>query len=181
VPPSIPQQLAPFYLALGAVATGWAEYEFRLNDAIWHLANIERLAGTCITSQMIGPGPRFRCLAALLELRGTPKNLISDLNSHASRAEGIGRQRNRLLHDPFLLNTERGTIVRMQMTADRHLVHTFIPTEVDQLHKVADDIDNITSEFDDLFFRKILPDTPQWPNTQYAMSEGIAWRREQED
>src|SRR4029077_3089242 len=92
----------PYFLAEGQLASKWAEFELVLNSAIWELANVEKLVGGCITSQMIGPAPRFRCLASLLNLRNAPAELVKELNSLSSRAEGLGGQRNRYLHDPLV-------------------------------------------------------------------------------
>ena len=69
------KRFEPFMTALGFVASTWAEYEATVNFRIWELANVEKMAGACITSQMIGPGPRFRCLLALLELSQGPKGV----------------------------------------------------------------------------------------------------------
>ena len=69
-------KLDPYYSAVGRLVLDWAEFEFNVNDAIWELANIERKVGTCLTSQFIGPGPRFRCLVALLNFRGTPTDIV---------------------------------------------------------------------------------------------------------
>ena len=54
------ERFVPFMAALDYVASGWAEYEATVNFIIWELANLEKRAGVCLTSQMIGPGPRFR-------------------------------------------------------------------------------------------------------------------------
>jgi hypothetical protein len=116
----------PFLTALGHMTTAWAEYEASINVQIWELANVEKMAGACMTSQPIGPGLRFRCLLALLELRKTPEALLGEFNSHQTRAEKLGRQRNRYLHDPFL--QRYGTIWRMEMAADRPLKMALIET-----------------------------------------------------
>ncbi len=112
-------KLDPYYLAVGRLALEWAEFEFNVNDAIWELANIERKVGTCLTSQFIGPGPRFRCLVALLNLRGTPSEIVKKINALSTEAESLARQRNRYAHDPIVWNRKDGSIHRMETTADR--------------------------------------------------------------
>jgi hypothetical protein len=162
----------PYYHALEVVATAWAEFEFNVNDVIWELANIERMAGTCMTSQMIGPGPRFRCLVALLRLRNAPKELIDMMNSLSGEAEKQGRQRNRYLHDPMVLNTADNSIHRMETTADRKVTHGAIPVEIKEIETLTNGIRSLDAKFDGLYLR-ILAETPPWPRTQFSQSRGI--------
>ena len=116
-------EFEPLYLALGRLSRFWSAFEYILNDSIWELANIERFAGTCITAQLIGPGPRFRCLASLMELRGVNSELMKAFNSLSSEAESLGRQRNRFMHDMVVLNETDRQLYRIETTADRHLKH----------------------------------------------------------
>lgn len=82
-------EFEPYQKLIGRLALAWAEFEFNLNDAIWELANVERMTGTCMTSQLIGPGPRYRCLVALLRLRNTPQDIIDKINSLSSDANHL--------------------------------------------------------------------------------------------
>jgi hypothetical protein len=84
---SLTEEFTPYFTAIGRLAIIWAEFEFSINEAIWELANVERFAGTCMTSQMIGPGPRFRCFVSLLRLRNCPAELINKINSLSNVAE----------------------------------------------------------------------------------------------
>jgi hypothetical protein len=162
----------PFHLALGRLAMVWAEFEFSINAAIWDLANVSRHAGTCMTSQLIGPGPRFRCLVSLLNLREAAPELINAFNSLANEAEGLGRQRNRYLHDPLVFNTDDKNVYRIETTADRKLKHDFMPMDENDVTKLMTQIEGTADRFDDLFER-VLAETPPWPRTQYEQSSGI--------
>jgi hypothetical protein len=168
--------LDPYYYAIGTVASAWAEFEFSVNVAIWELANVSRMAGTCMTSQMIGPGPRFRCLVSLLHLRKVPCNLINAFNSLSAEAEKLGRQRNRYLHDPMVLNEEDNSVHRMEATADRIVKHDIVPVEIDHIKKLHTEIGDLTVRFANLY-RLTLNETPPWPRTQFERSEGIRPRR----
>lgn len=170
------ERFQPFLTALGRVATGWAEYEHLVNTMIWDLSNIERFAGSCLTSQLIGSGPRFRCLLSLLKIRGAQQEIIGAFNSHSSEAEKIGRQRNRALHDPLLLNYEKGTIARMEITADRNLKHQIVDAEVSELLKLDEKISVLTKDFDSLYDRALV-ELPSWTRTQFEQSPGIARHR----
>jgi hypothetical protein len=77
----------PYLAELGRVAAVWSQLDWDINDFIWELANVSRAAGTAFTAQMIGPGPRFRCLISLLHLRKAPKEIIDDFNSISSKIE----------------------------------------------------------------------------------------------
>jgi hypothetical protein len=164
-----------YYFALGQLAVIWAEFEHNLNDAIWELANVTRLAGTCMTSQLIGPGPRFRCLVSLLNLREVPPELVKAINSLSSEADSLGRQRNRFLHDPMVLNKVDKSTHRMETTADRTIKHGLIPIRKDEIVDLTGKIDSLSARFYDLYSR-VLAETPPWPRTQYERSKGI--RRE---
>jgi hypothetical protein len=166
----------PVYLAIGHLSAIWAEFEFNINAAIWELANVERRAGTCMTSQLIGPGPRFRCLIALLNLRNAPQDLIASFNSLSQEAVSLGRQRNRYLHDPIVLNVEEDKIYRIETTADRKLKHEFVPLDLSSIEKLHGKIDRAADQFDDLFNR-VLAETAPWPRTQYEQSKGILRHR----
>jgi hypothetical protein len=63
-----------------------------MNDAIWELANVSRSAGVCMTGQMIGPGPRIRCLSAPLKLGGALDERMVDFNRVFKRINGVGGQ-----------------------------------------------------------------------------------------
>ncbi len=165
-------------LSLGRLARHWSAFEFVVNDSIWELANVERFAGTCMTSQMFGPGPRFRCLVSLLNLRGASKGLIKAFNSLAAEADGLGRQRNRYIHDAVVLNEKDDKLYRVETTADRQLKHDFIPIELKAIGELIEKIDELLNRFD-LLFDQVIAETPPWPRTQYEQSNGILRERNQ--
>jgi hypothetical protein len=111
----------PYFTAIGRVANAYSQLEFKMNDAIWELANVARSAGVCMTAQMIGPAPRNRCLLALLKFRNASQNLISEFNKIGNKIEGVAARRNRYVHDPFVLKPDTGEILRMESTADKSI------------------------------------------------------------
>jgi hypothetical protein len=84
----------------------------------------------------------------------------------------LGRQRNRYMHDPFLLDFQNRTIVRMEMTADKHVRHGMVDLEVDELNALRDKITARMDELDRLWTR-VLAEVPPWPRTQFEQSPGI--------
>jgi hypothetical protein len=162
----------PFYHVIGRLAVYWSEFEFAVNAAIWELANVSRMAGTCMTSQFIGPGPRFRCLVSLLNLRETPEPLIKAINSLSSKAEELGRRRNRFLHDPIVMEIDQKKMYRMETTADRKVKHGMIAVGTEEITTLTGEMDQLTNDFENIY-QRILAETAPWPRTQYQQSKGI--------
>lgn len=162
----------PYFHWLGRLTSTWSSFEFNLNDAIWELANLERKAGTCLTSQMIGPGPRFRCLVALLNLRQTPTEIVRRINALSADADAASRQRNRYIHDPMVLDDTTGTISRMETTADRAVKHEVIPITLEEIKKLYSKIDHLNTRFNFLYAH-VRAKTPPWPRIQFEQSKGI--------
>jgi len=171
-------KLDPYLQAIGKVAFAWSAFEFNVNDAIWELANLERKAGTCLTSQLIGPGPRFKCLVALLNLRGTPAEIVKKMNSISVEAASLGGQRNRYLHDPIVWDKTDGSIHRMETTADRLLKHEILPVEIQELSDLHHKIEVLGGRFS-YFYAHVQEKTPPWPRTQFEQSKGIRRERVQ--
>lgn len=166
----------PYFTAIGRVANAYSQLEFKMNDAIWELANVARMAGVCMTAQMIGPAPRNRCLLALLEFRNASNALITEFNKVGRKIEGLAARRNRYVHDPFVLNQDTGKIERMESTADKSIRHDFMDAEIDELNQLATDIETVDDEFDQLYLRAVA-ELPEWPRTQFEQSTGIHVRR----
>jgi hypothetical protein len=162
----------PYFTAVGRVANAYAQLEFKMNDAIWELANVARMAGVCMTAQMIGPSPRNRCLLALLEFRNASNALITEFNKIGRKIEGVAARRNRYVHDPFVLNEDTGEIQRMESTADKSIRHGFMNAEINDLNQLATDIETVDHEFDQLYLRAVA-ELPAWPRTQFEESTGI--------
>jgi hypothetical protein len=161
------------FVAIAEMAVRWSELEFTINDAIWELMNVERGAGACLTSQLIGPGPRIRCLVSLLKLRKAPQASIDAINSLTGDIESLGRQRNRYLHDPIMMRNDTGKLERLEATADRTLKYGFVPISAAEIAKVSDKILAAIDNFDRLYLETVAV-TPPWPRTQFEQSAGIA-------
>ena len=166
----------PYFVAMGRVANAYSQLEFTINDAIWELANVERAIGVCLTAQMIGPGPRNRCLLALLNLRKAPKPILDQFNVISKKIEGLAAQRNRYVHDPFVLNEDTGEIHRMEASADKSISYGFMDADVTKLTALVEQIEKTGNEFNQLYLRA-CDELPSWPRTQFEGSWGIQVRR----
>jgi hypothetical protein len=169
-------QFKPYFTAIGQVANAYSQLEFSINDAIWQLANVARQVGVCMTAQMIGPGPRNRCLLALLQIRKAPQSIIDEFNTLSKRIEGVAAARNRYVHDPIVINQDNGEIMRMEATADKSIRYGFMGAEIQGMMKLALKIDTAAHDFNQLYLRAVA-ELPAWPQTQFEQSEGIEIHR----
>jgi hypothetical protein len=172
----VDKKFEPYFTSIGKVSNAFSHLEFSINDAIWELANVERSAGVCMTAQMIGPGPRNRCLLALLKLRGASQTILDEFNKIGKKIEGLGARRNRYAHDPMAFDPLRGQIQRLEATADKHVRYEFIDAEVEKIYELVEDIHKADDAFDELYLRAVA-ELPSWPRTQFSQSAGIRLQR----
>jgi hypothetical protein len=157
--------------AVGRVAASWAKFEFAMNDLIWQLANVGINEGACITAQIMSPSNRLRSLTSLARLRGANDSLISDLNKFGEKADGFARQRNRIVHDPWLVE-DTGKVSRMEITADKKLVFELRPTDAAEIEKLFADINLLVGAFFKIRGR-LVAELPPWPQDQYIRSRQL--------
>jgi hypothetical protein len=138
------------YEAIGRVSNAWATFEFYTSQLIWWVANVDGPIGACLTAQYIGPGPRFRALAALVKLRGGNSELIKSINRFSVAAQGVAGERNRWSHDPMFVNEETGEVFRWQVTADRVLVFELKPAALAEMQSLEEKIWSIVAELKEL-------------------------------
>lgn len=63
---SRPPDNHPIYHVIGQVAAEWSALEHILDQVIWELLGPPTEQGACITSQLMGVGPRCRAIIAQL-------------------------------------------------------------------------------------------------------------------
>lgn len=160
------------FKSIGSVAAIWAVLELRINYAIWELANVNKQAGACITSQITAPVARMRALISLVHFREGSQELLKALNKFSGIIDGLARRRNRVVHDPWTVNERTGEIQRFEITADRKLVWEFKTEDVAIVDQVYDDIGAAILEFAGLW-QRIEAELPPWPKTQFERSRGI--------
>lgn len=178
--PRVVPEFEPYIMAVGMIAANWSYLEHSMNDVIWEFCNVSKQAGACITSQIVGPGPRIRCLAALMNFRSVPKELIKEYNSLGAEIEAAGRQRNRYLHDMIVSDDDPSEISRIEITADRVLKFEATLLVLDKMHNLSDELVRLDSRFNDLAGRAVAA-APPWPRTQFRRSPGIHELRTKKD
>ena len=140
--------LTSVWEAIGCIATGWAQLEHQINHAIWWLANVSQEDGACITAQIGSFLPRMRALIALAHRWGCSETTIKDLNKFASEADGVGRRRNRIIHDQWLQKDDDFTkFGRWEITADKRLVWEVKPQTREDILAVAHAISESINAF----------------------------------
>ena len=98
--------------AIGALVVCWSSLEYQINAAIWALSATSDRDGACVTAQLPTILSRMRAFIALVkESHGSPA-LIKDLNAFASHADDLGRERNRIIHDGWIVKRSTGTTAR---------------------------------------------------------------------
>jgi hypothetical protein len=134
------------FAAIGKVAEAWAAVELVIDQGCWVLAAVEDIKGACLTSQVMGSARKLDAFIALVRLRGGDDALVKRLNKFAERARGLQEQRNRIVHDPWLVLTEDGVPQRYEVSARRVARMTTIPTPTSEVSKLCDQIEQLLEE-----------------------------------
>jgi hypothetical protein len=162
-----PSNMDGHYQAIGRLATLWASLEHEINSAIWDLANIEKPCGACITAQLTSISTRLRAFAALVRHRGGTEPFVKSINKFVEKAEGLGRRRNRVIHDPWI--TENRQAFRLEITADKKLTYAWKLVPQHKIDNLAWEIAKARTEFLSLYERA-LAELPTFSRTQFEQS-----------
>ncbi len=93
----------PFYAVVGRIASEWSHIEHILDMIIWELARIDPQAGACITSAIMGVGPRCRVILTLGAMRGLKEATLKRFKTLMSNSFGVAELRARVVHDPWYI------------------------------------------------------------------------------
>lgn len=159
----------PYCLMVGRISILWAGFENDLDQLIAELANVEAAAGVCLTGQMIGPGPRFRALIALIRFRELDEKDVASWNALAEKAGGLAGQRNRYIHDNVVVGLDSGVVSQHVITADRRAKHELVPFDLAKAHKLWLDIKNAQNRLHELRIQ-LKSSLPHWPIDQFLKS-----------
>jgi len=91
----------PFYAAVGRIASEWSHLEHVLDLTIWELAKVAPKAGACITSQIMGVGPRCKAILTLGAMRGLSPKLRKKYRTIMGESYTVADDRARAIHDPW--------------------------------------------------------------------------------
>jgi hypothetical protein len=119
------------YVAIGKVASNWAAFEHLLNSSLWELAKVDDEAGACITSQIGNSGRSLDALASLVRLRGGGDAILIKINKFAEKSGNLSRRRNRIIHDPWVIENPGLNPGRFEISAVKKLIfgYQLMPTK----------------------------------------------------
>jgi hypothetical protein len=106
------------YTIIGRVACRWATLEALIDGVIADLAQCGAEEMTCVTAQLIGPAKRMDALIALFTPRKGSDGLRKQLKAFQGRIQQLGEDRNKVVHDPLLLNEETGQVHKLLATRE---------------------------------------------------------------
>ena len=157
---------------LGLVAAMWAELEYQINEAIWELANVERWAGACITSQIFSPSARMRALTALIRVRNGQTEDVKKFTSLSATIIKLGHRRNAYVHDPWAIEEDTNEVKRIHVNVEGEFEFGFKPTPIDDMKRLYAEINSTVVRFGEVR-REVFQTLPPWPRTQFEQSRGI--------
>jgi hypothetical protein len=132
------------------VASYWAVLEALIDGAIAHLALCGESEMACVTAQLIGPAKRMDALIALFTHRKGSDILRKQLKSFQGRIQQLGEDRNRVVHDPLVLDDETGKVSKLLATAKGELKFSFQPISKQQMIDVGVSIKRAGQDFIEL-------------------------------
>jgi hypothetical protein len=115
------------YYAIGKVASEWAILEAIIDSVSIRLAGIGAMPGLCFTAQIAGPARKIDALISLAKHRGATADIIKKLNEFSENLRKASEQRNRYVHDFWLLDTPSDPI-RFEASARTTVKLSEIPT-----------------------------------------------------
>jgi hypothetical protein len=121
IPKKLPEE-HPFYSMVGRVASEWSHLEHWLDVAIWELAGVRPKKGACITSQIMGVGPRCRVIIMLCTVVGLSESLKVGYKALLNDSYAVAELRARVVHDPWFTSerSDDAAQFRAMPWADKH-------------------------------------------------------------
>jgi hypothetical protein len=139
----IEQEQGAHYAAIGRVACEWALFEYMMDDAI------ERLGGfpievACLTANIVNLN-KLDSYTALAKFLGSKRG--ADLEALKQDARGLAEQRNRVIHDTWLLISPAEKAMRFERTARGKLRAELIPMKTSKVLDLVKNIEALTTSF----------------------------------
>jgi hypothetical protein len=157
------KKMETHYAAVGKTASTWAEFEHRIQWAIWNLARLDNLTGACITTQIGNSARLLDAVIALLRLRDAPEAVVRPVSKFAEKVARKQRQRNRIVHDPWSFRIPSGEAHRFEVSAHREVISGAVPHSTTQITGFIKEVTALLEEFDSLLSRVSLPSSPAEP------------------
>jgi len=144
-----PRSLIPdsHLAATGHVANMIATLELQIDLGIWELVGAPQQLIACVTGQFVSVHPRLNAFIGLAELLGASDDTLKALRAFHGEMGGLAEKRNRLVHDPRMMNQRTGKVGRLQITAKPKPHFGFISETDEEVNDVGNQIGAKISEF----------------------------------
>jgi len=96
----------PFYTLVGRVASEWANLEHILDTTIWGLLGASQELTACVTSQIMGVGPRCKAIETLCCARELDESVKQPFRKLMSDSYDLSERRNRAVHDFWVVEAK---------------------------------------------------------------------------
>jgi hypothetical protein len=111
----------PVYTRIGRIAAEWSHLEHVLDEIIWLLCpSAEPRHLGCVTGRLLGHGPRYDVIIALLTQRGAEEKTIKRVVGLKNSAYAAAEARNRIVHDAWYVAPE-GSIAQFRSMPPKDL------------------------------------------------------------
>ena len=135
----------PHYALVGRVASEWSHFEHALDLIIWDLAsfNVGGLGANvvaCITSQIMGVGPRCRVIGALLANHQVHSKAVLKALNKLKNTHGYADDRARVIHDPWWIETGSKTPAQFRAMPASDPYYGYRDISKERIEEVVTDI-----------------------------------------
>jgi hypothetical protein len=141
-----------FYGLVGRVASEWSHLEHTLDNIIWILASFRVGAlganiVACITSQIMGVGPRCKAIASLAAAYNIHNKALRDqINRVKGKSYDLADDRARIVHDGWWMETETKTPAQFRAMPASDPDYGFKDISKEQIEKTITDIKKLQHE-----------------------------------
>jgi hypothetical protein len=147
-----------FYALVGRVASEWAHLEHSLDIIIWRLTRLDEPIGAALTSQLMGPTPRYNAIGSLLAAHGLDK-LVEKITKLKNKTYDLADRRNRIIHDPWYLELMTAQASQFRAMPIKDPRFGFVDIEESQIDDLLKDIQTRRHEVT-LFWNELLKALP---------------------
>jgi hypothetical protein len=112
------RRMGPYLRRVGEIASLWSQIEFHIDFTVWELLKTEQQYSACITAQLGFP-QKMRALKALVALHDRAnlhEHLIKALNKLSSDSLAAYDQRNRAVHDAWMVGSKSKRVAQYTAT-----------------------------------------------------------------
>lgn len=107
----------PYHNLIGQLVSTWAHFEHAIDLLIWDLLAIPHSQAALTTRGPMSVSARLDHLIKLAADKGVNTNIIQDIEALKPKALELQEQRNRIIHDPWYIDKDDGTVGQFRSMA----------------------------------------------------------------